>query len=204
MATSKGQRIGIWVVALILLIGTVGGFLAMLLSYKNQTAEQTQQNKWLTAYYEYQAKVDAQAAELSEQYYPQFSQYAGLPAAFETDNITKLQTEDLLIGDGDEITKDSQYSAYYIGWKPDGKIFDQSIENGALKSPLSSSGNLIKGWQQGVIGMKIGGVRLLTIPSDLAYGSEGSGDDIPADTPLKFIIMLIPPVEEIAIPDFSE
>ena len=48
--------------------------------------------------------------------------------------------------------------------------------------------------------MKVGGVRELTIPSDMAYGETGSGEDIPANTPLKFVVMAIPPVEEIPLP----
>lgn len=63
---------------------------------------------------------------------------------------------------------------------------------------------MIKGWSQGVIGMKIGGVRELTIPYDLAYGETGSGDKIPANTPLKFVIMLIEQPETIVQPEPSD
>ena len=56
---------------------------------------------------------------------------------------------------------------------------------------------MIEGWKKGLVGMKIGGVRELSIPSDLAYGKNGSGEKIPADTPLKFIVMAIPQPEEI-------
>ena len=74
----------------------------------------------------------------------------------------------------------------------------------SLKAPFAVDGPaeaaVIEGWQKGIVGMKIGGIRELTIPSDLAYGETGSGEDIPANTPLKFIVMAIPPVEEVEMP----
>jgi hypothetical protein len=56
---------------------------------------------------------------------------------------------------------------------------------------------VIKGWTDGTVGMKVGGVRELTIPSDQAYGATGSGTNIPPNTPLKFVIMVIPTPETI-------
>lgn len=69
---------------------------------------------------------------------------------------------------------------YYIGWNPDGiKIFDQSIDGETLKSPLSLDGvgvsDVIVGWK-GLLGMKVGGVRELTIPSDMAYGATARSE----------------------------
>jgi FKBP-type peptidyl-prolyl cis-trans isomerase len=85
------------------------------------------------------------------------------------------------------------------GWNPKGVVFDQSISDGKLIAPIAG-GNLITGWNEGVIGMKIGGVRELSIPSDKAYGSTGSGDNIPPNTPIKFIVMIIPKVEDVPVP----
>lgn len=196
MATPRSQRIGIWIIALILIISTLGLYLAMVLSMKNQKIDQAQLQK---AYSEYQEKVDSQAKELSTKYYSDFSQYSSLPAPFEASEVSELIKTDLKVGDGAEITSSTPYSAYYIGWNPKGIVFDQSISDNSLKSPITGGG-LIPGWEEGVIGMKIGGVRLLAIPSDKAYGEAGSGDDIPANTPIKFVVMAIPKVADVEIP----
>lgn len=197
MATPKSQRIGIWIIAIVLTLGTLGSFLVMALSIQNSASDQTELQK---EYTQYQADVTAQTKKLSDTYYADFSQYASLPAAFTASDVTELTTKDLKVGDGETLTSSTEYNAYYIGWNPKGVIFDQSISDGALKAPISG-GNLITGWNEGVIGMKIGGVRELTIPSDKAYGSTGSGENIPADTPIKFIVMVIPKVDDVKVPD---
>jgi len=197
MATPKSQRIGMWIIAVVMCLGMLGSFLAMGLSATNSSTDETALQ---SAYTKYQAEVSAQATELSGKYFSTFNEYATLPAVFDSSNIKELAITDLKVGDGTEIKSGTEYSAYYIGWNPKGVVFDQSISDGALKSPLSSSTGFIKGWEQGVVGMKIGGIRELTIPSDLAYGSTGSGDNIPADTPLKFIIMTIPKVKDVTVP----
>lgn len=196
MATRTVQRIGIWTIAIVLTVGTLAGFVAIILAPQNQATDQAR-IKELTSRYqadtkEYQAKVDAQAADLSTQYYPIFKEYATRPTAFDKEGVASLSTSDLKIGDGAELTKDSSFTAYYIGWNPSGVVFDGSIEGGTLKAPFSvTPGGVITGWTEGVAGMKIGGVRELSIPADKAYGAAGSGDKIPPNTPIKFVIMVI-------------
>lgn len=205
MATRKAQRIGIWIIAIVLTVGTLAGFVAIILQPKNEATDQAKLAE-LTAQYqtasdEYQKKVAAQTTELSNQYFTILNQYATRPAAFDKAGVTELKTEDLKTGDGVELTAESSFSAYYIGWNPDGKVFDSSIDGTALKAPLSvAPGGVISGWTEGLVGVKTGGIRELTIPSEKAYGSTGSGADIPADTPLKFIVMVIPTPEVIAEP----
>lgn len=204
MATPRSQRIGIWIVTVVMAIGAIGVYFVAILANNNDSADSA---SYQAAYAEYTAKVEAQATELSNKHFATFSQFASRVRSFEKAAAQeKLVTEDLLVGDGETITGDTKFAAYYIGWNPDGVIFDQSIENGALKAPLSIStglanASLITGWKEGMLGMKIGGVRELTIPSEKAYGSTGSGTTIPADTPLKFVVMAIPLPEEIPIPD---
>lgn len=193
MATSRGTRIGIWIIAVVMLVGTIGSFLVMVLANDNQQMDQTRLETLMS---EYQKEVDTQAKQLSEKYYPTMSKYASVPDVFNAGDVKELTTKDLVVGTGETLTKDTAYSAYYIGWNPKGVIFDQSIEGATLKTPISG-GNLIEGWNEGVIGMKMGGVRELTIPSAKAYGETGSGENIPANTPIKFIVMVIPPVEEV-------
>jgi FKBP-type peptidyl-prolyl cis-trans isomerase len=196
MATPRSQRIGIWIIAIVLTVGTLGSFLVMALSVQNQTADQTLVQK---EYTQYQAAVAAQTKQLSDKYYLEFKDYASIPAAFTAGDVTKLAVKDLKIGDGEAITSSTSYNAYYVGWNPKGVIFDESISDGTLKSPIAG-GNLISGWNEGVLGMKIGGVRELSIPSDKAYGAAGSGDNIPANTPIKFIVMAIPKIDDIPVP----
>lgn len=206
MATPKSQRIGIWIIAIVLVLGTLGSFLAMILGTQNQEIDTANLKKVQTEYQAEVAKRDEQVAiqtkQLSDKYYPEFSVYASSPAAFNADDIKEVTKTDIKVGDGEEIKTGTEYNAYYIGWNPKGVIFDQSIVNGALAAPIVG-GKLILGWEEGVKGMKIGGVREISIPSDKAYGKEGSGDNIPADTPLKFIVMAIPKVpviKEVTVP----
>lgn len=202
MATTKSQRIGIWIIAIVLTVGTIGSFFVMVLANKNAKidleAQQSIKEKYQKIAAEYQAKVDAQSKELSAKYYPILAQYKDQVNKFNAESVNTLGKVDLLVGDGAEIKKDSKYSAYYIGWNPDGKIFDQSIEDNKLKAPLPGQG-LISGWTEGVVGMKMGGVRELTIPADKAYGDKGQGDLIPPHTPLKFIVLVIPTPAEIPL-----
>lgn len=209
MATTKGQRIGIWVIAAFMAIGTIGSFAIIVLANQNGQKDQAHINELMSQYQkdsaDHQAKVDVQTKQLSEQYFPVFNQYATRPAVFSQDSVNALTTEDLVAGTGSELTAESAFTAYYIGWTPDGKVFDSSIAEGTLKPPIAAApGGVIKGWTDGVKGMKVGGVRELTIPSDHAYGATGSGESIPPNTPLKFVVMVIPTPEEIPQPEIPK
>lgn len=203
MATSKAQRIGIIIIAVVMTVGTVGSFFIMILANQNSVADQKKQqddyNKQLAEYQkqmaEEQKKSGEEAKTLSAQYYDTFKQYESLPEAYDASKVKSLATEDLKQGDGAEIKSNTAYRAYYIGWNSEGKVFDGSIENGALKAPLEGGSGLIEGWTKGVQGMKIGGVRVVTIPGNMAYSTD-QGADIKANAPLKFVIMAIPPASE--------
>lgn len=201
MATPKKQRIGIWILAVVMLVGTLGSFVVMILANQNSQQDSAAQQK---AYDEYMKQVEEQqAAEkeaakgLSEKYYKTFATYGDMPAEFDKDSVgDAVATKDLKVGDGAEISETTKYKAYYIGWTPNGKVFDSSIDDKSLKAPIDTSVmSLIDGWNKGVVGMKVGGVREITIPSDLAYGEEGSGENIGPNTPIKFIVMIIETVE---------
>lgn len=220
MATTKAQRIGISIILAVTIIGTIGSFAVMILAQDNAAKESKQQQKELEDYQklygEYQTKVQAQADELSTKYYPIFSQYASSVGEFNLDEAEKggLKTEDVLVGDGEEVKDETKLAAYYIGWLPSGKIFDQSIADGKLKAPFTlspklSEAGVITGWKEGMKGMKIGGVRIITIPSEKGYGEAGSKDasgkeTIPANTPLKFLVLAIPAPADIAAPEYPQ
>lgn len=211
MATTKTQRYGILIILIVTVLGTLGSFAVIILAAENQADDSAKQQQVLAeyqaSYKAYQEKVNAQGDELSKQYYQTFSQYADQVAAFELDSVNALATEDIVVGDGEEVTGTTKFAAYYIGWNPKGTVFDQSIDtnNGKLKAPLAvasglDAASLIAGWKEGMKGMRIGGIRLIAIPSDKAYGEQGQGDDIPPNTPIKFVVMAIPAQAEIAQP----
>jgi FKBP-type peptidyl-prolyl cis-trans isomerase len=215
MATSKAQRIGIIIIALVMTVGTVGSFFIMIIANQNSQndakKQQTQQaefqkkyNDYMKEYQAYKTKFDEEGKQLSPTYYAEFSQYKDTPAPFDGSKVKSLDKKDLKEGTGAEVKQPSDMRAYYIGWNEKGKVFDGSIDGESLKAPIDPS-QTIPGWQQGIIGMKIGGVRELTIPSNLAYGEQGQGADIPKNAPLKFILMAVPPSELKApqMPDLS-
>lgn len=208
-STSKKQRIFIWTITIVMTLGTVLSFLVMIVASQNSVDEnktlREKYAKYQSALNEYQTKINAQAKELSLKYYESMKIYSTYPSAFDKNSVTKLTVKDLVLGSGEEITPSSKYSAYYIGWNPDGIIFDQSIDtiNNELKIPIEG-GNLITGWNEGVIGMKIGGVRELTIPADKAYGDKSQGELIPSNSPLKFIVLVIPTPENIPQPNTKD
>lgn len=214
MATTRGQRWGIWIIAGTMLVGTIGGFIAMMVAPANEARDraalEAAQKQYSEATTAYQKTVEQKATEYAARYYGQIASYTARVAAFDAAAVTELKKEDLKVGDGEEITAQSVFAAYYIGWNPKGEIFDQSITDGKLKEFLYTGSldgglgkaSLIQGWKQGMVGMKIGGVRELTIPASLAYGEAGSDDKIPANTPLKFIVMAVPkPADKPEIPE---
>ena len=202
MATPKSQRIGIWIITIVMLLGVIGSFAVMILSQQDSQRTAAEQQKMLAKIQKQQAEADKEAKVLSDKYYPTFSNYKNSPSSFDPTTVgDKVTTNDLVVGDGADITDKSSYQAYYIGWDPDGKVFDSSFDDSAerLKTPLQAMpGGLIKGWSEGAVGMKVGGIRELTIPAELAYGKDGIPDQqnpgkysIEPNTPLKFIMYVI-------------
>lgn len=207
MATKRSQRIGIWIIAIVLVVSTIAMFVALMLAPGNEAADQRRaeelQAQYMAEMEEHEERVQAQAAELSEQYYDDFIQYRDRVGEFDAD-VDELTHEDLVTGDGEALTSESTFTAYYIGWTPDGEIFDSSIndEDEALNAPITAGpGMVIEGWIEGVDGMNIGGVREITIPAEQAYGEQGSGEAIAPNTPLRFVMMVIPEPETIEQPE---
>jgi len=104
---------------------------------------------------------------------------------------TELLKEDLVIGTGSEISSGSTASVHYTGWLSDGTKFDSSLDRGAPFDFVVGAGSVIKGWDEGLIGMKVGGKRRLIIPSELAYGENGRPPVIPQNAVLFFEIELL-------------
>jgi FKBP-type peptidyl-prolyl cis-trans isomerase FkpA len=102
-----------------------------------------------------------------------------------------MQSEDLVVGAGDEAKTGKTVSVHYTGTLTDGSKFDSSLDRGRPFEFKLGAGSVIKGWDQGVVGMKIGGKRKLTIPADLAYGARGFPPVIPPNSTLVFEIELL-------------
>ena len=105
---------------------------------------------------------------------------------------TKLEKEDLTVGTGREAKDGDTVHVQYTGTLTSGKKFDSSYDHGGDPFKVTiGKGEVIKGWDQGLLGMKVGGKRRLRIPSDLGYGSNGSPPDIPPNAGLVFEIELV-------------
>ncbi|HEX2675709.1 MAG TPA: FKBP-type peptidyl-prolyl cis-trans isomerase [Polyangiales bacterium] len=102
-----------------------------------------------------------------------------------------LKIEDLKVGTGTEATQGKTVTVHYVGTLTDGSKFDSSRDRGKGFSFRLGAGQVIKGWDQGVAGMKIGGLRKLTIPPELAYGDRGFPPVIPAKSTLVFEVELL-------------
>lgn len=102
-----------------------------------------------------------------------------------------LKIEDLIIGEGEEAKEGDAVAVNYFGTLEDGKKFDSSYDRGNPFTFTLGEGEVIKGWDQGLIGMKVGGKRRLTIPPELAYGEEGAGEAIPPNATLVFEVELL-------------
>jgi FKBP-type peptidyl-prolyl cis-trans isomerase FkpA len=102
-----------------------------------------------------------------------------------------LTIEDLVVGAGDAAKAGQRVSVHYTGWTTDGKKFDSSKDRGQAFIFSLGRGEVIRGWDEGVSGMKVGGKRKLTIPPDLGYGKRGAGGVIPPNATLLFEVELL-------------
>jgi peptidylprolyl isomerase/FKBP-type peptidyl-prolyl cis-trans isomerase FkpA len=107
-------------------------------------------------------------------------------------DTSKLIIEDEVIGKGEEAKAGMKVTVHYVGILTDGTMFDASRKHGNQGFTFAlGAGQVIKGWDVGVAGMKVGGKRKLTIPSDMAYGNQAVGSIIPANATLVFEVELL-------------
>jgi FKBP-type peptidyl-prolyl cis-trans isomerase len=102
-----------------------------------------------------------------------------------------LKYWDLKKGTGAIAKAGDQVKVHYTGWLTDGKKFDSSVDRGEPFAFKLGAGMVIKGWDEGVAGMKVGGKRQLRIPADLGYGARGAGGAIPPNSELIFDVELL-------------
>jgi FKBP-type peptidyl-prolyl cis-trans isomerase len=120
------------------------------------------------------------------------SDFKPAPGAPQPPAPTRLETEDVVVGKGAEAKSGDTVRVQYTGTLLNGKKFDSSYDRGGEPFKFTlGKGEVIKGWDQGVVGMKVGGKRRLRIPSDLAYGAKGSPPDISPGAALVFEVELV-------------
>lgn len=185
MATPRSQRIGILVIAIVLMTGTLGSFLVMGLSINNQKIDQEQSLKQDEQYLEQQKLVAQLNADNSE------ALVGYETRTFDPKSVTRLNVEILTEGTGEVVKATDSINSSYFGWSSDGKIFDSSKKKNADDKPATFPplNQVIAGWTEGLTGIKVGSVVRLTIPSEKAYGTYGSGI-ITANSPLEFIVQI--------------
>lgn len=202
LKTSKKQRIFIGAIAVVMLGSMIAGYAAIVagggkVSPNTNATEQPEVDEAKIA--EYEEAYNATEKKFSEATAGDFAKFIQYKSEITAYNETAANTEgvrqkDLLEGDGADLTDDN-YLAYYVGWCADESVFDSSFNNKdnptAFAKALDPSLGMIEGWKTGVSGMKLGGIREITIPGELAYGDkmEICGG---MNKPLKFIVMAMP------------
>ena len=196
LKTSVKTRILIGIIAVVMLGSIIAGYAAIIFSNSHTDdglqIDSTQAAEYLQAYESAQAEFADATKSDYDKFSPNLSQVAAFDASAAESN--GLQTNNLVEGTGKELTEgDNDYLAYYVGWCPNGSIFDSTLDSNSDPTGfgtalnVSESSGLIKGWTNGIVGTKLGGVRELTIPSEQAYGS--SEQPCGANQPLKFLVM---------------
>jgi hypothetical protein len=113
------------------------------------------------------------------------------PSANAITTASGLVYEDLRVGDGATAKAGDTISVNYTGWLADGTKFDSSIDRGQTSDFVIGVGNVIPGWDEGVVGMRVNGTRLLVIPPALGYGAAGRSPTIPPNATLTFEVQLV-------------
>ena len=208
LKTSWKVRIVVGIIGFLMLFSTVAVYALIVLSGENEkktssvaSAELEEVQKEMEAK---RKELEALSDELSKEHYDTLSSYRSKVKSYNAKSVDNagLKTTDLKKGSGAEIKEDSSYYSYYIGWCADESVFDSSFDD--YKSPKSlvapmaytaGSSSFVAGWEDGVIGMKTGGVREIDIPGELAYGDtqEICGGK---NSPLKFIVYVVDPGSE--------
>ena len=198
LRTSPKQRIFIIFIA-VLMVGSIVASYAGIVASGNQGSSSSSTGEVdeakIAEYEEAYEKISAEFTEATKGDFEEFNQYKGEIKAYNESsaNESGVQTKDLKEGDGRKLSSgDEDYLAYYVGWCADESIFDSTYNDNenptGFSKILNASLGMIEGWKTGIDGMKIEGIREITIPGELAYGEsmEICGGK---NKPLKFLVM---------------
>lgn len=187
MATRTSQRVGIWIIAIVMSIGTLGAFFLPILTNANASKDATEQQKLME---EYQKQMAACPSAETVPTKP-VSPAPTAPEAPVLENIPELKTVDLTVGDGATVKPGDCVELLFHGTlAKDGKAFAGGDNYAQAKPYRAQTTGFVPGFAEGLVGMKVGGERQIFIPSDKAYGSQASGE-IPADSDLVFAVKLV-------------
>lgn len=198
LKTSPKQRFFIIMIA-VLMLGSMIASYALIVANGGKTQVSDGSNVDQAKIAELEAKYDELEAKFkieTKADFDEFSSYRSEIKGFNetTANDGEIQTRDLKKGSGRKLAEgETNYYAYYVGWCPDESIFDSSFDDNnnptALSKALDASLGMIEGWNAGVVGMRMDGIREITIPGELAYGDsmEICGG---YNKPLKFLVMV--------------
>ncbi len=174
--TPLSHRIVTFILAVLFIVSTIGIVVYYVIADKNQRRDQAALQEAIK-----QQTNTTQGAKLQGTQLQNFTPNA---------NITVLKTEDTVVGTGKTVAAGDTVTVHYTGAvAATGKIFQSSKDSGA-PIPLSLN-QVIKGWSDGIPGMKVGGTRRLYIPADQAYGANSPSADIPANAALVFDVELV-------------
>ena len=205
LKTSLKQRVFITVIAVVMLGSIIASYAAIIMN-GGKSSSTTTANIDPEKVAEYEDAYNNKLAEFQDATgsdYNEFIKYKSEIKAYNenTANENGVQTKDLKIGDGKELSKDSSdYLAYYVGYCADETIFDSSLDDNdnptAFAKILDPSLGMIEGWNLGIDGMRVGGIRRITIPGELAYGEsmEICGG---MNKPLRFLVMAVAKDEQL-------
>ena len=202
LKTSTKQRVVIGLIALIMVGSMVASYAAIVIngnkSSSASSSETTKVSDERIAYYQdgYASALDKFKSTTAGDF-AKFQEYLSAVGEYDETaaNEGEVKTKDRAVGEGREIgAEDSDYLAYYVGWCADGSVFDSSLDSvsnpTAFAKALDVSIGMIDGWTEGATGMRIGGVRRITIPGAKAYGEnmEICGG---YNKPLRFLAMAV-------------
>ena len=199
LKTSPKQRFFIILIAVLMLGSIVASYAAIVLAggsgASSADGDSAISEEKIAEYEESYNKKVAEFSEKTKEDFNKFIQFKSEIVAYNETSANEggLQIKDLKVGSGSEISdENNDYLAYYVGWCADESVFDSSFDDNnnptAFAKILDASLGMIEGWNMGVKGMKMAGIREITMPGELAYGDtmEICGGK---NKPLKFIVM---------------
>lgn len=198
LKTSPKQRVFISLIAIIMLGSVIASYVAIVMNGSKSSSSESEIDEAKIEKYaaEYEKEV-AEFHEVTKGDFAKFNQYMSEVRTYDeaAANEGGVKTRDIVVGDGRELAEgDTDYLAYYVGFCADGSVFDSSLDSKnnptAFDKAISASLGMIDGWNTGVVGMKLGGIRKITIPGELAYGDkmEICGG---YNKPLRFLVMAV-------------
>lgn len=188
-STNKAQRMTIWVIAVVMAVGTLGSFFIFLLPSSNTPVKTQSEKDYERQLAEFQKEQEAcPSGQVNDK---KISPAPTAPEIVAAGDITELRTEDVTVGDGTEVKAGDCVEILYHGvLAADAKPFDGG-DNYADGIPYRArTTGYVPGFAEGLVGMKVGGERKVFIPSDKAYGANPP-EGIPADADLVFAIRLV-------------